>query len=364
MKILHLPTRVGGNSWGLSQGERRIGLDSSVLIYDSKSLHIKYKADIIVPLPEETESFQRPKLLARLLRTFFRIRNRYDVFHFNFGSSLLNIPRYGMYSMDLPFYPSKARLFVTYNGCDARQKYPTMARAPIASCHNPLCYGGMCNSGEQDSIRRKNIAKFARHVDYMFALNPDLLWFLPEGKASFLPYTVANWYDEMEKPPLFARKKLRIVHSTTDRECKGTDLILRSLRKVEGMFPGEVEVVLVEGMSYQEALANYREADLVVDEIFGGWYSGVAVEVMRMGKPVAVYIREEDLHFIPSAMRKEIDDAFIRISPDSMDDVLGRFVSDRNALREKGENGYQFVNKWHDPERIALQVKERYEMIR
>ena len=32
MKILHLPTSVGGNSWGLAQGEKALGLDSKVLI--------------------------------------------------------------------------------------------------------------------------------------------------------------------------------------------------------------------------------------------------------------------------------------------------------------------------------------------
>lgn len=88
----------------------------------------------------------------------------------------------------------------------------------------------------------------------------------------------------------------------------------------------------------------------------------MAVEVMRMGKPVAVYIREEDLHFIPAAMRKDIDDAFIRITPDTIEDVLGSYISNRIALKEKGNNAFEYVQRWHDPEKIAQQVKNYYEM--
>ena len=359
MRILHLPTSVGGNSWGLSQGERRIGLESRVLSVGTNFL--AYQSDEVIRIPE-SRFFRKPIVLAKLMSAFFQNRSKYNVFHFNFGSSLLDYPKYGMYAWDLPYYPPEAKLFVTYNGCDARQKYPTMERTSIAACHNPLCYEGMCNSGEQDRIRRKKIEKFAKYADHIFAVNPDLLWFLPAEKASFLPYTVANWFEEPDRrPPLLARKKLRIVHAPTNRECKGSDIILNALYRLEKALPDEIVISLVEGKSHSEALAIYREADLIVDQILVGWYGGLAVEVMRMGKPVAVYIREEDLHFIPPDMRKDIDDAFIRIQPDTIDEVLGRFVSDRKALREKAENAYQYVLKWHDPLKIALQVKEYYE---
>lgn len=358
MRVLHLPSSVGGNSWGLSQGERRIGLESSVLSVGTN--YLEYQSDEFICMPK-CSVLKKPITFIRLVNAFLHKRNKYDVFHFNFGSSLLDYPKYGIYAWDLPFYPPEARLFVTYNGCDARQKYPTMQRTSIAACHNPRCYEGMCNSGEQDRIRRKKIAKFALYVDHMFAVNPDLLWFLPEGKASFLPYTVANWFEETGRPPLLIKKKMRIVHAPTNRECKGSDVILKSLRNFEANFPDEIEVNLIEGQSYSQALAIYREADLIVDQILVGWYGGLAVEVMRMGKPVAVYIREEDLHFIPPDMRKDIDDAFIRIHPDTIDEVLGKFIFDRKTLREKAENAYQYVHKWHNPKEIALQVREYYE---
>ncbi len=359
MRILHLPTSVGGNSWGLSQGERHIGLDSTVLVYGTN--YLQYKADRVISIPSHG-ILKKPIALTKLINTFGEIRNKYEVFHFNFGSSLIDAPRYGMNALDLPFYPSKAKLFVTYNGCDARQKYPTMQRTSIAACHNPRCYGGMCNSGELDKMRQKKIAKFALYVDHIFAVNPDLLWFLPPEKSSFLPYTVANWYEETKKPDFLINKKLRIVHAPTNRECKGSDSILKSLQKLKKIFIDEIEIILVEKIPYSKALEIYRSADLIIDQVLIGWYGGLAVEVMRMGKPVAVYIREEDLHFIPAAMRKDIDDAFIRITPDTIEDVLGSYISNLIALKEKGNNAFEYVQRWHDPEKIAQQVKNYYEM--
>jgi len=361
MRVLHLPTSVGGNSWGLSQGERRIGLTSRVLTVGRN--YLQYPTDDLIILPQSEGLLGKAKSFLTLLNTFLKIRKNYDVYHFNFGSSLLDFPRYGIYALDLPFYPANARLFVTYNGCDARQKYPTMRRTALAACHNPLCYGGMCNSGKLDKVRRKKIAKFAKYVDHIFAVNPDLLWFLPSEKSSFLPYTVANWFDEADIKPTFdfTRRKLRVVHAPTNRVAKGSHLILSSLQKIKESFPNDIDIILIEGKSHAESLAIYRESDLIVDQVLVGWYGGLAVEVMRMGKPVAVYIREEDLHFIPADMRKDLNDAFIRIQPNTIDEVLAQFISNRKALQEKAENAYEYVHTWHDPIKVALQVREYYE---
>ena len=40
-----------------------------------------------------------------------------------------------------------------------------------------------------------------------------------------------------------------------------------------------------------KALKIYEEADIVIDQVLIGWYGGFGVEVMKMGKPLAVYIR-------------------------------------------------------------------------
>ena len=187
MKVLHLPSNIAGNAFGLAQGERMLGIDAKALSIGESSF--RFPSDLIIPA--------KKKLLNQLyyrLKTFIDVRRDYDVYHFNFGSSLLHYLNVGLNLADLPFYDKKAVKVVTYQGCDARQKYPTMARIKQkganggqAACLYNGCYDGICNSGRRDSMRQRAIEKMMRYCQHAFALNPDLLYFLPVEKASFLP---------------------------------------------------------------------------------------------------------------------------------------------------------------------------------
>ncbi len=365
MRVLHLPTPVGGNAWGLAQGERALGLDSSVLVAVQNWQN--YPADINLNL-EKTPTI--PGKLLKLAVTFLNLKNRYDIFHFNFGNSLVYIPyqlkqrlptlfKY-FDQIDLPFYPETAKLFVTYNGCDARQKYPTMQRTNIAACHNPNCYAGQCNSGRLDEYRRQGIKRMERYARHMWALNPDLLNFLPEEKSSFLPYTVSNWNDLWASLPR-SGKKIKIVHAPTNREAKGSNFILAALKKIEEIFPNLVEIQLVEDVSHEQALKIYQSADLIIDQILIGWYGAVAVEAMKLGKPVIARIAHDDLHFIPEQMAKDVLETIITTEPESLYQVLLQCIEDRNFLKHRAEASLEYVHHWHDPRYVATLTKEKYE---
>ena len=114
MNVLHLPTQVGGNSWGLAQAENQIGMHSRVL-YKCENW-LSYPGDIILP-------YSKVKIIELfiLLKEFYNIVGKYDVYHFNFGSTLIDCPMFGLDLFDLPFYKKK-NIFVTYNGSDARQR--------------------------------------------------------------------------------------------------------------------------------------------------------------------------------------------------------------------------------------------------
>lgn len=352
MKVLHLPSPVGGMAWGLSQGERALGLDSRVLVRMDNWL--QYPCDFRAGLEATNSNIVRA---GRLLRTFLRFKKGYDVYHFNFGSSLLDIPQLGLNLIDLPFYDRKARLFVTYNGCDARQKYATMERTGYSACHEADCYNGYCMNPKRDARRRKRIARMNQFVRQVFAVNPDLLWFLPPG-SQFLPYAVTGFDEIAFAGPIGMNKKLKILHAPTQRGAKGTEYIIKAVEELLPRYP-QVEFILVENLSHQEALRKYAEADLVIDQVLVGWYGGLAVEVMKMGKPVIAYIREEDLAFIPEAMRRDLP--VISADRDSLPQVLAFCIENPDYLREKAQASLDFVNRWHDPRYVASIVKEHYE---
>ncbi len=353
MKVLHLPTDVGGHAWGLAQGERRLGLEPTVLTKVKSTFN--YPFDVCL----EWDSKSRREILLDSIRKFFRYRGKFDVFHFNYGSSLIDFRgNWNMYHWDLPFYPGKTKLVFTYNGCDARQKYKTMARVAFSSCHEERCYNGYCMSGEPDKQRAKSISIVSKHADHIFALNPDLLYFLPEHISSFLPYAVARWYD-IEPVPYKPGRKLKIIHAPTDRFAKGSHYIVSALENLKRRF--DFEFIMVENMTNEAALKAYRTADVVIDQTLTGWYGGFAVEAMKMGKPVAVYIREEDLRFIPSAMAGDLKKAVIGITPSTIETVIERCIQEPSILIEKHEASLDYVHKWHDPVYVASLTKAVYE---
>ena len=163
MKVLHLPTSTGGMSWGLAQGERSLGLLSEVLVmFDNWP---QYPADRIIFKNPPVSFAEKAFNLSILFKEVFSIRSKYDVFHFNFGTTLIDLWHYGLPLLDLPLYKGKGKIVVTYNGCDARQKYLTKERVSFSACQEDNCYGAICNDGNQDKIKKIKIAKFDKYAN-------------------------------------------------------------------------------------------------------------------------------------------------------------------------------------------------------
>ncbi|PKL77178.1 MAG: hypothetical protein CVV27_06535 [Candidatus Melainabacteria bacterium HGW-Melainabacteria-1] len=358
MKVLHLPTPVGGNAWGLAQAERAIGLDSEVLIKHDTWLH--YPADRILFESPPATRLEKLKTLPLLLEQVQRLSREFDVFHFNFGSTLLDFPSIGLPLAELPLFSRRGKVFVTYNGCDARQKYPTMARVRQAACHQADCYNGMCNSGKEDTQRQTKIARFARYARHVFALNPDLLYFLPKN-ASFLPYTVSGWQAIQLSDYQPPDRKFKIVHAPTNRVAKGSAYILAALDRLRQRYGARIEVQLIEQVPYVQALELYSQADLVIDQVLIGWYGAVTVECLKMGKPVMVFIRDEDLHFLPPEMARDCRQALINVDSEGIYEKLCELVENTELLLGYREAGLDYVHRWHDPGYVAGLTKLRYE---
>jgi hypothetical protein len=355
VKVLHLPAAACGNAWTLAMAERQKGVLSDVLVTAQDPFD--YPGGWNLHLESVHSRFER---YWRLGKAFLQIRGRYDVYHFNSGATLLNFPQRGLHHLDLPFYSRGKKLFATYSGCDARQKYPTIARTSISACHNKHCYGGVCNSSEKDQQRRAGIAKMARYISHFWAQNPDLIRFLPPDKTSFLPYAVdLSGLDRFEwREP---GRKLHVVHAPSQRDAKGTAHILAAVERLGASHPGEFEFSLIEKTPHPEALKRYADADLLIDQVLVGWYGNVAVEAMLMHKPVIARIAKEDLIFVPIRMATEVAEAIINANPESLYPVLVRCVEDRGWLKHRAQAGREYARRWHDPGFVASLTLWQYQ---
>ena len=114
MRILHLPSAVGGNAWNLSQAERALGIDSKVLNIGDNSFG--FKCDIKADWMKNKYTYP--------LNAFKFYKNElknYDLLHFNFGRTLFDYKNNLINMIDLPFLKrSGVKTVITYQGSDAR----------------------------------------------------------------------------------------------------------------------------------------------------------------------------------------------------------------------------------------------------
>jgi glycosyltransferase involved in cell wall biosynthesis len=282
---------------------------------------------------------------------------KYDVFHFNFGLSLFFVPRLNLF-LDVPILKQVGKkIVVTYQGCDARQRQFCVNNFSISACVERDCYQGQCNENT-DAKKRKRIALYNKYADRVFALNPDLLYVIPNGE--FLPYAsvdLREWVPPREKRH---RRDFTIFHAPTNRWAKGTKYILQVVEKLREKHK-RIKLNLVENLPHTQVKDIMQAADLVIDQLLVGWYGGVAVEAMALGKPVVCYVREEDLRFIPKRMEEDLP--IINANPGNLYHVLDRHINNRKNLSLIGEKSRSYVERYHDPIKIAQQMKELYESL-
>ena len=345
LRILHCPTDVGGNSTGLSRAERSLGAASDVAVIQRSGLG--YEVDIDLALGEKSRIVRLAHRAAFLARSL----SKYDVFHFNFGQALL--PQVRSLGVDLPLLRALGkRVYMTFQGCDARQTAFLREHCEISCCGRTRGEG-LCRA-EQDRDKRNAIAYAARHCHRLFCVNPDLLRFVPN--AEFVPYASVD-PRAIEPAPSSCSGRLTIAHAPTNRAVKGTDAILRALASLRAKH--DFNLLLVEGVPHGEAMSMYARADLVIDQLRVGWYGALAVEAMALAKPVISYVRESDLEFLPRAMADELP--VISATKESIAHVVDDLLGLPHRLRALGERGRAYVERWHDPRMIAKRLLAIYQ---
>lgn len=372
IKVLHCPKNVVGNPSSLARAERELGLNS---------WSISFTDDSFIMNSDEVLWNKDDNVLIREMKRWqfaWRALTEFDIIHYNFGQSIMpkwypakiiekqypNIVLIKLYQLyasifelkDLWLYKKAGKVIVvTYQGDDARQ-------GDYCKRNFNITFSNEVDSDyylpEDDNHKRWEISKFAEYADRIYSLNPDLLHVLPP-QAQFLPYAHV-YLDEWRVPSNINTNKSRplVIHAPTERSVKGTRYILDAVSRLhsEGL---QFDFQLIEGLQQHEARKIYGNADVLVDQLLAGWYGGLAVELMALGKPVICYIRESDLKFIPEEMKSDIP--IINSDPGSIYDVLKDYLtSSKSQLKKIGEKSRSYVEKWHNPSKIALRLKRDY----
>src|SRR5699024_10157263 len=92
----------------------------------------------------------------------------------------------------------------------------------------------------------------------------------------------------------------------------------------------DIEFILVEKKTQEEAFEIYKKADIIIDQFFAETYGVFAVESMAMGKPVVGYISDTIKKTFPKSM------PIVSATIDNLTEVLEGLVTNGVKRRELG----------------------------
>jgi hypothetical protein len=336
----------------LSRAERALGAQSDVVI--SYGSWLDYPADRVLTAAADGQSFSDK---AKRVAFGIKATGEYDVLHYYFGQSYIYRPgkRDALLNFaDLRLAKARGkRIFMTLQGCDVRGAAQSHRMHAVTMCKPEGCrYFSGC-VGNQDHVRRTLVEQILPLCDRVFVLNPDLKHHAPT--AEFLPYANVNLQEIEVSLPSQSGRPL-VLHAPTDPLIKGSAEIEAALAVLAQEFDFDFQKIT--NVPHAEAMKLYARADLVIDQILGGWFGGFAVELMAMGKPVAAYIRDEDMGFVPKEMAQALP--ILRLDPRSLVDDLRRVFEQRSLWPAIGQQSRAFVERWHDPARIAAAMLRIY----
>jgi glycosyltransferase involved in cell wall biosynthesis len=375
LNVLHLPTDVGGNPMGLSNALKSLGVNSVSLV--STSGPYGYVSDVSLSSLDDS---RLKRLIKRLSGLTYLIGN-WDVIHFNFGSSLATSPesqrsrsRLARFALAMQnFFLEIIQIFelfilrlrriphfVHYQGDDARQGGVLSSRNSFSILSLDPTYYDFAS----DKRKRRLIKRMTKYAAGVYALNPDLLRVLPQN-SKFLPYSSISpielkkaYFQLAEFDITHKSSRFRIAHAPSNRLVKGTEYLIAAVEnlKSEGL---DIELMLIEGKHREDALLEYGKCDVLVDQLVIGWYGGLAVEAMFLGKPVMAYINEEDLSLVPVELSEDLP--IITTTVSSIEDDLRKMsLLSRSSLEQLGRRSRSFAEEWHSPNIVAKKVQLDY----
>ncbi len=178
------------------------------------------------------------------------------------------------------------------------------------------------------------------------ALNPEL-------EFMFFPY------DTSELPPKKNSNsdKVRIVHSPTNRQFKGTYHVLTAIREL-GKENDNFEFILLENRPRQEVLEIKAECDIGIECIagdMGGYgYGKSGLEMLGMGLPVITSMPQEYGEWLPE------NPFIIANSAEELYQRLKKLLQDRSSIERIGASSKKWVNRYHGLQAVNSRLYELY----
>lgn len=266
---------------------------------------------------------------------FHEAVERFDVFHFQYGRSLLDPVGAVLPDLwDLPLLKSLGkRVFMHWRGSDVRLPSQHRQREPDSY------FNDVDIDIDEDRIRGK-ISICRRYCDGMFVSTPGLLDYVPD--ARWIPHVIdtADWqFVDRAEPdvPL-------VVHIPSNRGIKGSDHVEAAVTPL--VEAGVVRYRALGGLDRAGLRAALEEADLIVDSITIGDHGLISVEAMALGViPLA--------HIHPANRERNPGVPVVQAQPATLQEVLRELAADRERRAELRRTVREWAENRHDRTAVA-----------
>ena len=182
----------------------------------------------------------------------------------------------------------------------------------------------------------------------LWLLNPDETEWLP------CPYNLDSLSAASER--VRSPGMVKVAHAPTARKIKSTEPFLRAVQRLqaEGY---ELELDLIEKVSWQECLQRKASADIYFDQTILG-YGNNAIECWGMGIPVIAGASERTLAEMRRRFSNELP--FYQTTEGTIYEALKAMVQSPDLRAEYAERGLYHVRKFHDQKVVVEQLKDVY----
>lgn len=248
------------------------------------------------------------------------------------------------------------RLFIWTYGADVRTRNATIGLGQPNCCTDCTQIGTACICDTAQC--EENYVRLYKTAAAVFSMG-DMIEYTPGSRNDlfFWPIDLAAQSGKRYQPvyPTGDRNRpLRVVHAPNHREFKGSRYLEQAVDSLR-QEAVEIELILVERRSNEEALEIYKSADLIFDQCLIGFHGYFALEAMALGKPVMCFIRKPDEYLLHPEECPIINTHVMTLKED-----LRRLVARRGELGEIGRRGRSYVEKHFSLEAFAGRLERTY----
>lgn len=205
-----------------------------------------------------------------------------------------------------------------------------------------------------DPKRMLDISRQMRFVQAVSTIDlqrpaPDILHWLP---SAYDVDDLAAFGEAHKREP---DGHIRIVHCPTNREFKGTALLIDAVKALQAERI-KVDLRIIENVKWTDSLHAKARADIVFDQLAYG-YGCNSIEAWCMGKPVVSGADEWTL----GRMAQEWPAVpFEEATERTLVDVLRAMVTSVDLREDAAERGLAHVRKYHDERPALARLAELY----